>query len=137
MVGHASYGRPESCRRGIASQAVACPEAFTGLRQRGMFGVPMQHLYKSWSIASFLILACGRPASEQECNEIVTRTATLEYQAATKGVRVVDPAQIETIRARVKDSMLKNCVGRRITEKALRCVREAKSAKEIQDRCFD
>jgi|WetSurMetagenome_2_1015567.scaffolds.fasta_scaffold431405_1 hypothetical protein len=137
MVGHPSYGRPESCQRLKVEQAVGCPEAFTGLRQRGMFGVPMEHLSKFLSITSLLVVACGRPASERECNEIVTRTATLEYQAAVKGTATVDPAQIETIRARVRESMLKNCVGRRITEKALQCVREAKSAKEIQDRCFD
>jgi D-alanyl-D-alanine dipeptidase len=83
-----------------------------------------------------LVTACGRPATERECNEIVTRVATLEYQTAQKNA-VVDPASIETIRARVKGAMLKNCVGKRITEKALRCVREAKTAKEVQEVCFD
>jgi hypothetical protein len=84
-----------------------------------------------------LLLGCGKPATESDCNEILTRTATLEYQAASKSPGPVDPAQIETIRARVRDSMLKNCVGRRITTKALQCVREAKSSKEIQEQCFD
>lgn len=97
----------------------------------------MRHLSKLWIAASLSTLACGRPASESECNEIVTRTATLEYQAASKQTGPVDAAQIETIRARVKDSMLKNCVGKRITEKALNCVRQAKTAKDIQERCFD
>lgn len=83
------------------------------------------------------LFGCGKPATEHECNEIITRTATLEYQAASKDRGPVDPAQIETIRARVKDSMMKNCVGKRITTKALQCVREAKSSKEIQEQCFD
>ena len=87
------------------------------------------------SLSSFV--GCGRPATEAECNEIVTKTATLEYEAATKSPGAVEPSQIETIRARVKDSMLRNCVGKRITEGAMRCVRNAKSAQEIQDRCFD
>jgi hypothetical protein len=63
--------------------------------------------------------------------------ATLEYQAASKSALPVDPAQIETIRARVKGAMLRSCVGKRITNKALDCVRHAKSAKEIQEKCFD
>jgi small lipoprotein (TIGR04454 family) len=100
----------------------------------------MRHPIPIWSpglFTSFLLLACGRPATEAECNEIVTRVATLEYQAASKSTTPVDASQIETIRARVKGAMLKSCVGKRITEKALRCVREAKTAKEIQSSCFD
>ena len=103
-----------------------------------MVRMPMRHLTKLWSLLSIMVLGCGRPATERECNEIVTRTATLEYQAAAKGAAgPIDPAQIETIRARVKEAMMKNCVGKRVTEKALRCVREATAAKEIQERCFD
>lgn len=83
------------------------------------------------------LAGCGRPATEAECNEIVTRVATLEYQSASKSTTAVDAAQIETIRARVKGSMLKSCVGKRITENALKCVRQAKTAKEVQNKCFD
>jgi hypothetical protein len=111
--------------------------AFTALVGRGMFRPPMRPLAKPFAFALLFATACGRPATEAECNEIVTRTATLEYQAVSKAVGPIDPTQIETIRARVKDSMLKNCVGKRITDKALRCVRSAKSAKEIEEKCFD
>ncbi|HEY5960652.1 MAG TPA: hypothetical protein VIV60_29060 [Polyangiaceae bacterium] len=97
----------------------------------------MRDLSKLFAFALLLAAGCGRPATEAECNEIVTRTATLEYQAVSKTAGPVDPSQIETIRARVKDSMLKNCVGKRITDKALRCVRSAKAAKEIEEKCFD
>jgi len=97
----------------------------------------MRHPSKLCCALTLLSLGCGKPATESDCNEIITRTATLEYQASSKSQGPVDPAQIETIRARVKDSMLKNCVGKRITAKALRCVREAKSSKEIQEQCFD
>ncbi len=102
-----------------------------------MFRVPMRPLLKLLGLLPLAVISCGRPATERECNEILTRTATLEYQSAAKSTGPVDPAQIETIRARVKDSMLRNCVGKRITEKALTCVRSAKSAKEIEERCFD
>jgi hypothetical protein len=102
-----------------------------------MFALLMRHLVIVLGLVPSCLFACGRPATLGECNEIVTRTAALEYQSAAKSHGPVDPGQIETIRARVKDSMLKNCVGKRITSKALRCVREAKSAKEIEERCFD
>jgi hypothetical protein len=32
---------------------------------------------------------------------------------------------------------MKDCVGRRITNKAMRCVREAKNSKHIVEDCFD
>jgi hypothetical protein len=97
----------------------------------------MRHSTLIWSLGLLSCLGCGRPATESECNEIVTKVATLEYQAARKNDAPVDQGSIETIRARVKGAMLKNCVGKRITEKALRCVREAKSAREVQEVCFD
>jgi small lipoprotein (TIGR04454 family) len=83
------------------------------------------------------ISSCGRPATVQECDEIASRVATLEYEAASKSKSPPQPDQIQTIRARVHDAMLKGCVGKRITEKALRCVRKAKSADAIQKDCFD
>lgn len=103
-----------------------------------MFPLPMANVNRFWLTGLVsLLVACGRPATEGECNEIVTKVATLEYQAAAKSDAPVDPASIETIRARVKGAMLKNCVGKRITGKALNCVRSAKSAKEVQEVCFD
>lgn len=97
----------------------------------------MRHLSKLVGLAVLGPISCGKPATEQECNEILTRTATLEYQTASKAPGPIDPAQIETIRARLKDSMMRNCVGKRITEKAMNCVRTAKSAKAIEEQCFD
>ncbi len=89
------------------------------------------------SLALLLLAGCGRPATVQECNEILTRVATLEYQASSPHKGPIDPERLETIRARLRDTMMKNCVGRRITPKALGCVRAAKSATEIQEECFD
>jgi hypothetical protein len=97
----------------------------------------MRHTICLWSFGLFCLVGCGRPATEGECNEIVTRVATLEYQSASKSTSPIDPAQIETIRARVKSAMLKSCVGKRITDKALACVRRAKTSKEVQETCFD
>jgi small lipoprotein (TIGR04454 family) len=83
------------------------------------------------------LAGCGRPATVKECEEIASRVATLEYEAASKSNSPPQPSQIQTIRARVRDAMMKGCVGKRITEKALRCVRSAKTAEAIQKECFD
>lgn len=81
--------------------------------------------------------ACGRPATEAECNEIVTTVARLEYRDARRSDASIDEQQIETIRARVKGAMEKSCIGKRITEQALSCVRQAKTAQEVREVCFD
>ena len=80
---------------------------------------------------------CGHPATEKECQEIADRVTQLELQASPVGV---DPEaakeQLERTRNWVKESQLKACVGRRITESAMQCVRAAKKAEEITDSCF-
>ena len=86
---------------------------------------------------ALLLSACGRPATVKECEEIAERVATLEYEAASKSQSPPKPDQVQTIRARVRDAMLKGCVGKRITERALQCVRGAKTADAIQKDCFD
>jgi hypothetical protein len=37
----------------------------------------------------------------------------------------------------VREAMTRGCVGKRITERALQCVRKAKTADAIQKDCFD
>ncbi len=88
-------------------------------------------------ILLLLFSSCGRPATVQECEEIANRVATLEYEAASKSKSPPQPDQIQTIRARVHDAMMKGCVGKRITNRALQCVRNAKTADIIQKDCFD
>jgi hypothetical protein len=82
-------------------------------------------------------LGCGHPATERECQEIADRVTELELRASPVG-RDPDTAkeQLERTRSWVKESQLKSCVGRRITDKAMQCVRVAKKAEEITDTCF-
>lgn len=84
-----------------------------------------------------LCVACGHPASVKECEEIADRVTQLELQSSPAG-RDPETAkeQLERTRSWVKESQLKSCVGRRITESAMQCVRAAKQAQEITDRCF-
>lgn len=89
--------------------------------------------------ALFLLamLGCGHPASDKECQEIADRVTELELQSSPVG-RDPDTAkeQLERTRAWVKETQLKACVGRRITDSAMQCVRSAKKAQEITDACF-
>jgi hypothetical protein len=82
-------------------------------------------------------LACGHPASEKECEEIADRVTELELASSPVG-RDPDTAkeQLERTRSWVKESQLKSCIGRRITDAAMSCVRSAKKAQEITDHCF-
>lgn len=84
-----------------------------------------------------LVLGCGHPATEKECQEIADRVAELELKNSPVG-RDPETAkeQLERTRSWVKESQLKSCVGRRITDQAMSCVRAAKKAEEITDHCF-
>ena len=84
-----------------------------------------------------LVAGCGRPATEAECDEIVARIAQLEL-ARTPGA---DPAEVARQVAETKTAFQskarRQCVGKRVTESALRCVRGARSAEEIVHECLD
>jgi hypothetical protein len=79
--------------------------------------------------------ACGHPATTAECEEIFRRSAEIELAAQ----EVTDPAEIERriaeARAQKGDKLLEECVGRRITDRSMECVRRAKSAQDIE-RCL-
>jgi hypothetical protein len=84
-----------------------------------------------------LATACGHPASERECQEIVERIATLELAKAGGSS---DPKsvseQIDATKKALSANTLKDCVGKRITERAMLCVRTAKTSQQIVDDCF-
>lgn len=89
------------------------------------------------ALVALAALGCGHPATEKECQEIADRVTELELRASPVG-RDPDTAkeQLERTRAWVKESQLKSCVGRRITDRAMQCVRSATKAQEITDSCF-
>lgn len=82
-------------------------------------------------------LGCGHPASDKECQEIVERIATLELEksAGTSDPKAVGEQVDETKKA-LATNTLKDCVGKRITERAMQCVRLAKTSQQIVDDCF-
>ena len=80
---------------------------------------------------------CGHPATDKECQEIVERIATLELEKQPGGL---DPksvgAQVDETKKALAPNTLKDCVGKRITERAMQCVRSAKNSQQIVEDCF-
>lgn len=82
------------------------------------------------------VAGCGHPASREECDEIFNKSAELELRLQN----VTDPKLVSERTAAVKaargDELIRQCVGKRITEDALSCVRKANSTDEM-DQCLD
>jgi hypothetical protein len=79
---------------------------------------------------------CGHPATPQECEKIIERVAELELKAAHVEPGDVGPRVKETKEA-FRRRMMNECVGRRITDRAFECVKNAKTSEEISEDCFD
>jgi len=81
-----------------------------------------------------LVSACGRPATQQECDEIVVRVTELELKA--RGIAGGDGQEVQETKEALRKSTLHDCVGRRISDKAMACVRAAKTAQALVSECF-
>ena len=82
------------------------------------------------------LAGCGRPATRGDCEAILDKSAEIELKAQN----VTDPAEVkkrmDAARSAQGETLLAKCVGRRITDKALTCVRGASTADQV-DRCLD
>lgn len=92
----------------------------------------MSRLFAAFALS---FVACGHPATEKECEEIVERVAKLELQAAKASPETV-AVEVQNAKESFKKDVSRRCVGRRVTEKAMQCVRTATSAKQIEEECF-
>jgi hypothetical protein len=79
--------------------------------------------------------ACGRPATEDECREILRRTAELEMKGRLGSQELIE-SEVAAIEESMRPQMMKKCVGKRITESAMKCVRSAKTADDLAQDCF-
>lgn len=94
-----------------------------------------------WGAAALVLLGaalagCGHPATHEECDQLLAKSAEIEL----RGQRVTDPATIaeRTAAARATPKGLEfsaQCVGKRITQTALDCVRKATTAEQF-DHCL-
>ena len=89
------------------------------------------------AVALLGVAGCGRPATEAECEQILERTARLELRErmGEADAKLLD-AEVNATKQAMRESMMNNCVGKRITESALECVREAQTTKELTEGCF-
>ena len=87
-----------------------------------------------FAVFTLLFGACGRPATEAECDEIVVRITELELKS--HGGEGATQEEVQATREALKKTTLRECVGRRISDEAMACVRTATSAEQIVDTCF-
>jgi hypothetical protein len=97
-------------------------------------------LLVSWGallgLASFLA-ACGRSATEQDCEQILEKAARLEMEARLgKPDEKLVATEVAETKKSMRDAMMSQCVGKRITDGALECVKNAKTSKELTEDCF-
>ena len=95
----------------------------------------------SYALASlalgFAVVGCGRPATVEECEYIVERIVELEMKQRNRGSPEVVRAEAEQTKAAVRESTMSQCVGKRVTQAAMDCVRTAETSHEIIADCFD
>lgn len=84
-----------------------------------------------------LLAGCGRPATQQECDEIVGRIAELEIREGASAAPDEVEKQVHETKQAFQAKSKRECVGRRITTRALGCVRSAKTAEEIVKVCLN
>lgn len=80
-------------------------------------------------------VGCGRPATEAECQEILRIAAQLELKGKLGSEQLIE-SEIKEIEKNMREPMMKKCVGKRITDGALTCIRGAKTADELFGECF-
>lgn len=82
--------------------------------------------------------SCGHPATVSECEDILEHVARLELRETLgSNNEQAIKAEISAAKKALRDTTLKDCVGKRITNHALECVRSASTAKEAVEDCFD
>jgi hypothetical protein len=87
-------------------------------------------------LAPLVALGCGRPATPQECEEIVTRVTELEVRSRLQLSDALVKSQVESTKQAMRERMMKDCVGQRITERAMECVRQAVRPEQVK-KCFE
>ncbi len=83
---------------------------------------------------ALLAAACGRHATPADCQLIVDRSVELQMKEMSQS----DPAAIGKREAEVRSELgdeMKSCESRRVTDKMMKCVRDAKTTVEL-DACL-
>ena len=89
-------------------------------------------------VVGFLVAltsACGRPATEAECRDILKSAALLELKEHLGNPQLIE-AELKAIESSMEAPMMEKCVGKRISEEKLACIRAAKSSEQLFGECF-
>lgn len=85
-------------------------------------------------VGAVTLAACGHPATLEECERIVDKSADLKMKE-----QKVNPELIASRKQQLLDEkgpeLIDKCKGKRITEAALRCIDRAETAAQV-DRCL-
>ncbi len=92
--------------------------------------------FAGFACATLLVSGCGHPATENECREILRVAARLELKSHLDDSKQLIDQETAAIEAQMKRPMMEKCVGKRITEGALACMRTAKTADALFEECF-
>ena len=83
----------------------------------------------------FGLSSCHK-ATEGECEQILDRIVELEL----KDQGVTDPELVkkrtEETKSKKREALIKSCVGKRVSESNMACIRKAQTAAEITDKCL-
>lgn len=85
-------------------------------------------------VLALALAGCGRKATREDCEAVVDKNVELQLKA----LGVTDPGVVakrrEEMRASMRDDIDK-CVGKRVTDSMMACVKNAESADKI-DKCL-
>ena len=88
------------------------------------------------ALATSAVAGCGHPATTDECNTIIAKSAELELKAQNVSDPTIIAQRIEAVKQARGEELLKRCVGKRITDRAVLCVSKAQTPKEV-DKCLE
>jgi hypothetical protein len=97
-------------------------------RARVLHGFAMRRLVLL--LAALALTSCGRRATQADCDVILDRMVVVKL----KQRNVTDPESISKLQGELRKSAetdLQGCVGRRITDSAMACIRKAETQEAI------
>jgi hypothetical protein len=80
----------------------------------------------------FVLTGCGRKATTEDCELIINRNVEVQMKAMHIDDTPTISKKQDELRAQMKDD-LKDCEGRRVTDKMITCVRGAQTGDEITE----
>jgi hypothetical protein len=79
-----------------------------------------------------VLCGCGRKATQADCELIIDRNVEVQMKAMHIDDRPTIEKKQDELRAQMKDD-LKDCEGRRVSDKMISCVNNAQSGDEITE----